>query len=72
MKATHILRQNDTALDEPAHNRTYPRMNKQFGRNEDGKCNEKSDMHFNIMKEGKPTRVPAQGAQGGKHTQWQP
>jgi hypothetical protein len=30
---------------------------------------EKSDMHFNIMKEGKPTGVPTDGAEGRKHQQ---
>jgi hypothetical protein len=34
-------------------------MRNEFGADEHGECHEKSDMHFNIMKERKPTGVPA-------------
>jgi hypothetical protein len=41
-------------------------MNKQLGSNENRKCDEDSDMHFNITQEGKPTDVPRRGAEGGE------
>jgi hypothetical protein len=66
------LERNYTPLDEAAHNRTYPRMNNQLGSDQDRKCDEESDMHFNVVKEGKPTEVPCRGAKGGQEQQRQP
>jgi hypothetical protein len=34
-------------------------MHNQFGSDEYGKCNKESDMHFDVVKEGKPTGVPS-------------
>jgi hypothetical protein len=42
-------------------------MHNQFGSDEHGKGHEKSDMHFKVMKEGKPAGVPTDGAKGCKH-----
>jgi hypothetical protein len=44
----------------------------QFGSYEYRKGHEKSDMHLNIMKEGKPTEASTDGANDRKHQQWQP
>jgi hypothetical protein len=44
-------------LYEPAYNRAYPRMNEQFGRDEDRKCNQEPDVHFNVVKKGKPAKA---------------
>jgi hypothetical protein len=49
------LGQNYSPLDEAAHNGTRPGMNQQFGGDEDGKRYKKSDVYFNIVKEGKST-----------------
>jgi hypothetical protein len=42
-------------------------MHNQFGSDEYRKGHEKPDMHFNIVKEGKPTGVPTDGAESRKH-----
>jgi hypothetical protein len=47
-------------------------MNNQLGSDEDRKRNEESDMHLNIVKEGKPAGVPSRGAEGGKEQQREP
>jgi hypothetical protein len=46
-------------------------MNDQLGSDEDRKCNEESDLNFNVVKEGKPTGV-CRGAEGGEEQQRQP
>jgi hypothetical protein len=40
-------------------------MNQQFGGDEDGKCYEKSDMYFNVVKEGEPTGASRRETLGG-------
>jgi hypothetical protein len=72
MKTGQILRHNDTPVDEAAHNRTYPRMDNQLGSDKDRKTDEESNMHLNIVKEGKPTDVPSRGTDGGQEQQWKP
>jgi hypothetical protein len=47
-------------------------MNNQFGGDEDRKCNKKSDMHFDVVKEGNPTDGSARGAKDGEEQQRQP
>jgi hypothetical protein len=65
VKTGQVFRQNYAALHEATHNGTYPGMDYQFGSDEYRKCDEESDMHLNIMKEGKVTCVPSRGAEGG-------
>ena len=38
-------------------------MNHQFGGDENRKCNEESDLNFNIVKKGKPADVRSWGAE---------
>jgi hypothetical protein len=47
-------------------------MNSQFGSDEDRKCNKKSDMRFDVVKEGNPTDGSARGAKDGEEQQRQP
>jgi hypothetical protein len=47
-------------------------MNNQLGSDEDRKCDEESDMHFNVVQEGKRTEVPCRRAKGGQERQRQP
>ena len=47
-------------------------MSNQLGSDEDRKCHEESDMHFNIVKEGKAAHVPRRGAERGEQQQRQP
>jgi len=72
VKSGQILGQNNTPLDKAAYNRTYPRMNNQLGKDEHRKCNEESDMHFNVVKERKPTDAPSRGTEDGEEQQRQP
>ena len=72
MKTRKVFRQNYSALHEAAHNGTYPGMDYQLGSDEYRKCDEESDMHLYIMKEGEATAAPSQGAEAGKHGQRQP
>ena len=73
VKAVPILGQNYSPLDEAAHNRTRPGMNQQFGSDEDRKGYKKSDVYFNVVKEGKPTDASSPGTlDGGEEQQWQP
>jgi hypothetical protein len=72
VKSGQILGQNNAPLDKAAYNRTYPRMNNQLGKDEHRKCNEESDMHFNVVKEGKATEATSRGAEHGEEQQRQP
>jgi hypothetical protein len=48
-------------------------MNYQFGGDEDGKRYKKSDVYFNVVKEGEPTDASSPGTvDGGEEQQWQP
>jgi hypothetical protein len=47
-------------------------MNDQLGSDENRKCNEESDVHFDVVKEREPTEVPRPGAYGGKEQQRNP
>ena len=50
-------------------------MDNQLGRDENRKCNEESDMHFNVVKERKPSctsSLPKLGAKGRQEQKRQP
>ena len=47
-------------------------MNNQLGNDEDRKCNEESDMHFNAVKEGKATEASSRGAEHREEQQRRP
>lgn len=72
VKTGQVLRQDDAPLDKSTHYRTDTRMNKDFGPDENRKCDEESHMYFNIVKEGKLTNTPSREAQGGEEQQRQP
>jgi hypothetical protein len=73
VKAIPVLWQNYSPLDEAAHDGTRPGMNYQFGGDEDGKRYKKSDVYFNVVKEGEPTGAPSPGTlDGGEEQQRQP
>jgi hypothetical protein len=65
VKAWQVLWRNNTPLGEVTNNGTYPCMNDQLGSDKDRKCNEESDVHFNVVKEGELTEVPSRGAESG-------
>ena len=72
LKTGQVLRQDDTPLDEAAHNRAQSGMDNQLGGDENRKCNEESDMHFNVVKEGEPRCISSRGAKSRQEQQWQP
>jgi hypothetical protein len=47
-------------------------MNNQLGGHENWKCHQKSNMHLNVLKKGKPIHVSTQGPEGRKEQQRQP
>jgi hypothetical protein len=47
-------------------------MNKQFVSYEDRKCNEESDMHLYVAKEGKPTGIHSRVVESSEEQQRQP
>jgi hypothetical protein len=47
-------------------------MDNQLGGDQDRKCDEESGMHFNVVKEGKPTDAPSRGTEGAEEQQRQP
>jgi len=46
-------------------------MDNQLGSDESRKCNEESDMHFNVVKVGEPSSS-SRGGKGGQEQQRQP
>jgi len=51
MKARQVVRRDKMLLNETTRNCANPRMNNPFCSNENGKGNQESDMHFDIVKE---------------------
>ena len=47
-------------------------MNGEFSRDEDGQCNQKSDMHFNVAKKGGQSQFVGRRSQHDKDQQRQP
>jgi hypothetical protein len=47
-------------------------MNNQLGSDEDRKCDEESDMYFNVVLKGKPAEFSCRGAEDVQEQQRQP
>jgi hypothetical protein len=54
LKARQVLFPYKSPFDKSPHNRAYARMNNQLGPDEHWEGNQKSYLHLNIMKKGKP------------------
>ena len=72
LKTRHVFFPDNSPFDESLYNGTCARMSNQLGRDEHWQGNQKSYLHLNIMKKGKPAYASCLRAHTIEEQQRQP